>query len=63
MEQLQQDILTYLLSGDDNLLDSRNAILEVLCLGLVKCLQREGGWSVTFPPCSTYDAGPARLWR
>ena len=30
MEQLQQEVLTYLLSQDDAVLDSRNAIIEVL---------------------------------
>jgi hypothetical protein len=30
VEQLQQEVLTYLLSQDDAVLDSRNAIIEVL---------------------------------
>lgn len=30
MEQLQQEVLTYLLSQDDAVLDGRNAIIEVL---------------------------------
>ena len=35
VEQLQQEVLAYLLSKDDNLLDSRNAIIEVPLLDSV----------------------------